>query len=74
MLKDKNLRLWVLHTADFYVLERPKTKIFRLEKQKSAVCGRLNARLKLHEGFDFFSLEKQNEYEPRLSGLGVIML
>ena len=41
---DSDCKLLLLkppHTADFYIVERPKTEIFVFERQESAVCGRL---------------------------------
>ena len=35
---SKGKNLWVPNTADLYILERPKTKIFAFERQKYAVC------------------------------------
>ena len=38
-LKGESRWFWIPHMADLYVLERPKTKIFIFERQKSALCG-----------------------------------
>ena len=37
-LTDINLCLWVLHTEDFHVLKRPRTKTFVLER-KNLPCA-----------------------------------
>ena len=48
-LKDQNCRLWVLHAADFYVLERPKTKSSSL-KDRNLPCAM---------GFHFLSTDSE---------------